>query len=504
MTFIDKLKKCIKQVISGNQDSYSEMVDNYIRTLDATAQMNDVMHIVWDNMIKRDARRNPSPKKHFLKAETPQKPIPSKEVHEKSDVDTRLTKKDEKHNIYSGENIPVAKAQTLSQKNKNLENKINQYSKGDNTFRELLDYYHSDSIAGKSHSAVIDEDNNCLLATVAAGSRISLIIEGLSRSGKSLIADKLCNLLEVYKVEICSNKALFADSNEINKKDFIYISELQAALQKNTDVKETLKLLTENKNASNKSNGNVQTIEGRIAIISTGADENSKTQKRDVELSGRLVILRTRSDYEKIKRIAEYQDSILMGEKNETDFDTKRLEKLRTHLKKIVHSTFKFENPFARAYSQWLPNTQKSVHYRTLYTSLVNGFTLFDNPNRAGKNDKLFTNLSDVYMTHMLYHSTYCDSLKKLCMQSYESVEKFLPEEERKRRLLTLEEEISSVERAASTAVDWKSIWDAGYAHMKDRNFSSLDEWAGAQEVNGDVLVYDPVKNENVFLCKIN
>lgn len=378
------------------------------------------------------------------------------------------------------------------------------YIKGDNIFLELLNYYQSDKIAGGKSKAIIEEDHNCLLSTVAAASRLSQIIEGPSRSGKSLIADKLGQLLtSVYKVEICSNKALFSDAEEINKNDFMYISEFQAALENNPDVKETIKLLTEHKDATNKANGKSQTIEGKITIISTGADENARTQKRDVEVSGRFILLRTRSDYEKIKRIAEYQNSIIMGEIEEKNFSANRYEKLKTHLKNILTSTYCFENPFARAYSPWLPETQKSIHYRTLYMSLIDGFTLFDEPNRTQKGEKLITNLADVYLVHTLYHQTYCDTLKKLSAHSYHSIEKNLPDIEREQKRKTLEDELKLADKVLETPVDWQTIWNAGYQHMQDKNPALLDEWKQLQTKGKEVMVYDPIKKQDITLCTI-
>jgi len=378
------------------------------------------------------------------------------------------------------------------------------YTKGDNIFLELITYYQSDKVENEKSTAVIDEEHNCLLATVAAASKLSYIIEGPSRSGKSLIADKLGKLLTgVYKVEICSNKALFADADEINKNDFIYISEFQAALESNPDVKETIKLLTEHKSATNKANGRTQTIKGDITVISTGADENLRTQKRDVEVSGRFILLRTKSDQEKIRKIADYQDKILMGEKNETNFSKERYHRLKSHVKNILNSDCSYENPFAKAYANWLPETQKSIYYRTLFTSLINGFTKFDSPNRVRKEDKLLTHLSDLYLVHTLYHTSYAEALKKLTLHSHHSLEKSLSEIERKEKETAMEKELSLIETALNTPVNWQEIWNAGYNHVKERNYLHLEDWVELQRKENDIVIYDPIKKQDISLCKL-
>lgn len=374
------------------------------------------------------------------------------------------------------------------------------YAKGDNIFLELINYYQSDKLCSEKSTAIIKEEHNCLLATVSAASGLSAIIEGPSRSGKSLIADKLEKILtDVYKVEICSNKALFSDAEEINKHDFMYIAEFQAALENNPDIKETIKLLTEHKDATNRANGKTQTIDGKITIISTGADENARTQKRDVEVTGRFVVLRTRSDPEKIRSISEYQDRILMGEEQEKNYEINRFEKLKTHLKNIISTKFEFENPFAKAYALWLPETQKSIHYRTLYTGLINGFTKFDFPNRTQKENKLLTNIADIYLVHTLYHPAYCDALKKLSLHSYNSLEKILPEQEK--QLKILEDELNLIEKATQTPVDWQAVWDAGYKQMRERNPNLTDEWTNNQTKNGKIIIYDPVKQQDLEIA---
>ena len=381
-----------------------------------------------------------------------------------------------------------------------------QYVKGDDIFAELLTYFKSNVIDGNAVKPVLEEDANCLLATVAASSRLSTLIEGRSRSGKSLIIDKLSELLpSVYRLHVCSNKSLFGKADEINQHDFLYISEFQSAVEGNPAVKEALKLVTEDKDATNNTSGTLQTLSGRVTVLSTGADENVRTQKRDVEVSGRFVLLSTSSDAQKTRRICDYQDGLSMGVISDVEFSGARFEKLKNHIYQVLQdSDAAFENPFARAYAACLPETQKSVYYRTLYTSLVNGFTRFNKPNRVMKSpDKVLTSIADAYLVHTLYHEVYCDALQKLTIHSFHAVERQLNDTERAEKQQECEREIALIENIRAAPVDWQRIWDAGYIHMCDNNPAHLAQWVDAQSKDGTVLVYDPIKKTDVHLCDV-
>lgn len=382
---------------------------------------------------------------------------------------------------------------------------LDSYVRGDNIFLELLTYFGSTRIDYHSVPYVIKEDANCLLATIAASSRLSLIVEGKSRSGKSLIIDKLAELLPpVYRLKICSNKSIFSNADEINRHEFLYIAEFQSALEKNPAIKEAIKLLTEGKDATNDALGERQVINGGITVLSTGADENVRTQKRDVELSGRFVILRTGSSAEKTRAICDYQDGLAMGTTPNMDLSKDRFEKLQAYVHETLEcSELSFENPFAKAFAPYLPETQKSIYYRTLYTGLVNGFTRFDRPNRMQKGKTLLTNIADVYLAYTLYHDTYCSVLRKLAADSFYSVEGSLNGIEKEEKRKEMEQELAIVETVRGTPVDWQKVWDAGYEHMFRHNTQLWVEWGAMQTQGHDVVVYDPIKKCDVKLCEV-
>ncbi len=379
-----------------------------------------------------------------------------------------------------------------------------EYVKGDNIFLDLLSYFKCNKLDGLTVSPVLEEDPNCVLAAVAASSKLSLIIEGKSRSGKSLILDKLCRLLtSVYQLKVCSNKALFGSCDDINNNDFLYVAEFQAVTEKNPAVKEVFKLLSEGKDATNDANGVRQTLSGKIAILSTGADENRRTQQRDVELSGRFVTLQTVPSPDKIRRICDYQDGLLMGTVPDVDFPSSCFDRLKAHFSSTINDVSSFENPFAAGFAEYLPETQKSVHYRTLYNSLVNGFARFDRHNRLRKSGKIVIGIADVYLVHLLYHKAYCDALEKLAVQSFFAVEKQLNEVDREVKKKELETELHLIDSVRSKPVDWQKIWDSGHSHMKERNLCLVGEWVGLQSRDGRVVVYDPVSRSDVYLAGI-
>jgi len=372
------------------------------------------------------------------------------------------------------------------------------YVKGDNIFLELLTYFHANKLGNQNIVPVLEEDANCLLATVAAASRLSLLIEGKSRSGKSLILDKLAELLpSVYCLKVCSNKSVFGRAEDINNNEFLYISEFQSAVEGNPAVKEAIKLITENKDATNDSGNNTQTLSGHLTVLSTGADENVRTQKRDVEVSGRFILLHTLSNPEKTKRICAYQDGLLMGIIPDVEYAPERLARLQSHIAATLNDkTTSFENPFANTYAEHLPETQKSVYYRTLYYSLINGFTKFDSPNRVRKGDKLITGIADMHLVHMLYHASYCDALKKLTVQSSQALEKVLDDTQQE-----CERELSLIEQARNYQPDWKNIWQAALGHMETHNPKLVKEWVASQVKDGKVTVYNPLEKKDIYIC---
>jgi len=383
------------------------------------------------------------------------------------------------------------------------------YEQGDNIFREILTFYLSNILCGKKVKPVLEEDGNCILETAVAAYRMSLMVEGRSRTGKSLGLDKLCLLLtSVYPLKSCSNKSLFGSAEKINENDFLYIAEYQAALNGNPDMKEAIKLLTEDKDATNDSKGDIQTVKGDITVITTGADENKKVQDMDVEVSGRFIKLRTSYSEEKTERIADYQDGLDTGTIPDVIFSEERYNRLKQHIRNIIDDkTSSFVDPFAsRFYKQYLPNTQKSVYYRTLYKALVKAIAKLDRPNRIVKDSKIFTNIFDVYLVHELHHQTYCDNLRQLTEQSFQALKRNATEEEQARLDIEYQKEIREIDEKEKIVLgrdEWQDVWNAAYQHMKDNHPNLVNKWVKLQSTDGKVIVYDPVKKQDIYLCDV-
>ncbi len=421
------------------------------------------------------------------------------------------------------ETIPeedVFSEQTINDPQDELEDKIEkldtssrtiiskQYERGDNIFRELLDYFNCDILAGKKADFVIEEDENCILTTISAAYGLSVLLGGRSRSGKSRIMNKLSKILtSVYPIKSCSNKAFFGASEKINENDFLYIFEYQAAISKNPDVKESIKNITEGQDATNDSNGETQRIKGGLTILTTGADENKKMQGMDVEVSGRFIQLKTKTKKEKDRRIAEYQDGLDTGNINHKNFSEKRFKKLKHHMQTIIYDeSSDFEDPFAISfYKDYLPDTQKGVYYRTLYKREVKSLAKIDKPNRTVEEGKIFTNIFDIYLVDEYYRKTYCDNLQELTERSFEALLKNYQDNPSMIEQLKQEydQEIKEIKKKRNKKIEWQDVWNDAYEHMRKKNPGLVNEWVNLNSTDGKIIVYDPVKKADIYLCDV-
>jgi hypothetical protein len=383
------------------------------------------------------------------------------------------------------------------------------YIPGENIFVELLAYYHCNVMCGVAVKPVLEEDGNCLLATAGAVDRKSVWIGGESRTGKSLIADKLAEILRsLYPLIGCSDKALTKNAENINTHEHLYVVEMQGALDGNPHVKEAFKCVSEGRDYTYEVNGEIITISGNIAIIGTGADENASNQNQDVEVLGRFIHLKTRPNGDQKKRaIGDYQDKLASGEIEDVVFSKERYERLKKHIDDVLDDTSMTENPFAIPFGkEYLPETKKSVHYRTLYASLINAFTKLSKHNRVRKsNGKLLTSIEDVYLVNKLYHQTYCDTLKRLATQSYNALikDKGLTDDQKTEMEEQYQAELREIDEKEARPLDWQRLWNSAYGRMKERNISMIDEWVAGQSKDGKVCVYDPMLRRDVYLCDV-
>lgn len=379
------------------------------------------------------------------------------------------------------------------------------YEQGDNIFLELLTYFRSDAVAGKKVQFILEEDGNCLLSTVSAASGLSLMLGGPSRSGKSAIIDKTSKVLtSVYGVDVASNKSFFRNYEAINEHDFFYINEYQAAIKANPAAKEALKKLTENKDASNNANPS-EVLDRHLTVLTTGADENKDVQNIDVEVVGRFITLRTTRSDEKTERINQYQDELDEGERESIVFSESRYNRLKQHIQNVIdNKCVDFRDPFASEFAKKLPNTPKSIYFRTLYKSLVKACAKFDHPNRVTSDGKIFLNILDYYLVYENFYEDYCDNLRELEVRSYQALMKNTKDEQKKDELRAeLEAQLQRIEDARNMEIDWQGVWNYAYENMQKKHPDILNKWVKLNSTDGKVIVYDPVKQRDVYLCDV-
>jgi hypothetical protein len=379
------------------------------------------------------------------------------------------------------------------------------YEQGDNIFLELLTYFKSDVVGGKKSQFILEEDGNCILSAVSAASGLSLMLGGPSRSGKSAIIDKMSEVLtSVYGVDVASNKSFFKNYETINECDFFYLTEYQAAIKSNPAAKEALKKLTENKDAANNANPS-EVLNGHLTILTTGADENKDVQNIDVEVVGRFITLRTISSDGKTNRITQYQDELDEGTRESVVFSAARYNRLKQHIQNVIdNKDVGFEDPFASEFAKKLPNTPKSIYYRTLYKSLVKSCAKFDRPNRVAAGSKIILNILDYYLVHENFYKAYCDNLRELEVRSYQALIKNTKDEGKKAELKAeLEEQLQKIETARNMEIDWQGIWNYAYENMQKNHPDLLNKWVKLNSTDGKVIVYDPVKQRDVYLCDV-
>ena len=101
-----------------------------------------------------------------------------------------------------------------------------------------------------------------------------------------------------------------------------------------------------------------------------------------------------------------------------------------------------------------------------------------------------------MYLVHMLYHTSYCDALKKLTVQSSQALEKVLEDTQQE-----CERELSLIEQARNYQPDWERIWYVALEHMETHNPKLVKEWVASQVKDGKVTVYNPLEKKDIYIC---
>lgn len=342
-------------------------------------------------------------------------------------------------------------------------------------FSTLLEYYKS--------RGVIGEERLCILQTLCAASRISFGVEGPSGSGKTFVVDRLFSILpeeSVYRVGLSSDNAIFNDLEQLNKAEFLYIPELQKAMERRKgSTVEAIKDLTEGKDAvrivtAKKGKCDEYKIEKGKTIIYTLAHENSF--KKDIETRRRFVVLYTDSSPEHVEDVLSAKARQRISP--DAGFTEADFEELKTHLDSCIFSECSFQDPFSVYMARHIPHIPKAVGFIDHYYSLLDACAKFNYDSRAEHDGKVFLSLEDHYIVHQLYHSDFCKNLTDICAK----------------------EDMPLIE-SAKAEVNWRECWNAGASVMKEKFPEAADEWIETQKKGNAVVAYNPLQKSNVCLA---
>jgi len=238
---------------------------------------------------------------------------------------------------------------------------------------------------------LVKEKENFLLLTFAACNKVSVGVESVSGSGKTVLAD------------------------------IMYIEELQKAMNtSNPIVVEMLKNLTEGKELRRKvydsttKTVNKQAIKGDLGIVYSLALEN-KT-KKDEELDRRVITLMTDISQEQNRRVVKYIGKTRFNKSRLKILSDENTEQLRNYVDTVLGmSKQEIENPFAEYIAEVVPVPFVKVRsYVKHYFNLMDSCTKFFHTERFRKGEKIFASIQDVYTIHTLYGRTFNQGIHHL------------------------------------------------------------------------------------------
>lgn len=252
---------------------------------------------------------------------------------------------------------------------------------------------------------VVGEKNLIKQLVCSSVNKSNFGLEGKSGSGKTLIMDKLIDILpNIYSLNQTSGVSTFYDSELINESQFLYIPELQKALlNKNRSIIEIIKDLSEGKNAtrirtnSSRTGITKQEINPNITIIYTLANENNFTP--DKELSRRFIRFQTDNSEKHIEKILESQANERILTTTNIVKKENLKHKAKKYIKECINNNYKIIDPFSKDIFSQLPNINESITKAKNYSSIVDGYTKFYNQQHVKikfrNQTYLITNLSD-------------------------------------------------------------------------------------------------------------
>lgn len=355
------------------------------------------------------------------------------------------------------------------------------------SIEELIRYYR--------HKGVIGEEKNCVLQTLCAANSLSFGVEGNSGSGKTFLVNALMELLpekDVYELGLSSEQAPFNDSRNINKCRFIYIPEIQKAMnnsgKKANSIIELVKNLTEGKDASRivtVRRGEVAEyrIKAGITIIYTLAFENCF--KKDNETSRRFIRLLTDMSDEHIGDVMRHKAEERCSLDEGVRIGKDSIERIRQHIHSCTRMPpLKYFDPFALALSEYIPATPKSIGFVDHYYHLLNASAKFHHKNRIFAEGNLVLDLEDHYLINTLYYGEFCRSLAELNRGASQAGVQ--DGAERAERIVN-----GGDDYEAKDEIEWGSFWAEGVKKMRLELPEVADVWVKKQLVEGRIRLYD-------------
>jgi len=355
----------------------------------------------------------------------------------------------------------------------------------------------NDIVEHYKNKGMVGEEGLACAITLAAINGSSFGVEGFSGSGKTFIVDKLIELLpDVYKIGQSSNLAIFNDTDKINKSRFIYVPELQKAMQnKKSAIIEVIKDLTEGKDAnrivtSKKGNGTTEySIKSGVTIIYTLAAENHF--KKDEESSRRLIRFRTDYSKEHLDEIHEQKARKRYSLAQSINAASELEGKLKEHMYECMNIDYvNIIDPFSGYISELIPKTQKSVGYVDHYYSLLDACAKFHFNDRSkfevDGEVYLLTNLEDHFNIFQMYFGEFIQTLKDMATDK-ESIDLEAPQP------------------------DWKKCFEEGYRivtqsqeleSLRSMYSSDLQNWRDSQVSAGRIQTQDYKTGQIVSICE--
>ena len=295
----------------------------------------------------------------------------------------------------------------------------------DFSLHDIVEYFQTpffDHATGEVTELVGMEDL-AVLSTLCYVNDLSFGIEGDSGSGKTMLMDIWETLVQedYIKLSQASSKSLFGMKESLEKKNWLYVSELQKIAASNSASKglaEMLKDFTEGKESSYDcyvSRNKSERIKLKpMNVVYTRAVTNSWNM--DPELRRRFMVFKTDSSNEYTQRVNEktLENWLKIGEKNHRQ--TKKNEQLKNYVQALAgQKGLRYIDPFAMSFAEVIKDIPGSTSFIPKYGNLLRASAKF-NLNKRNQilynNDRyIILDLDDHYNVHSLYHRHFLETM---------------------------------------------------------------------------------------------